>query len=148
MHMSGYFSELITGSKSLVAGLSVTLKAIFSPTVTVQYPREKIDVTPSMRGHIDLVKDEETGTHRCIVCLSCMKACPCQCIVVEGEKREGVKGKVLTLFTLDFTKCSLCGLCVESCRPKAIDFSDEYELAGFSREDFYYDLFQRVKERS
>ena len=146
--MSGYFSDLITGSKSLLVGLGVTFKALISPVVTVQYPREKIDVTPSVRGHIDLIKDEATETHRCIVCLSCMKACPCQCITVEGEKREGVKGKVLTLFTLDFTKCSLCGLCVESCKPHAIDFSNEYELAGFTREEFFYDLLKRVKERS
>ncbi|SCY50057.1 NuoI/complex I 23 kDa subunit family protein [Desulfoluna spongiiphila] len=146
--MSGYFSDLITGSKSLLSGLGVTFKAMVSPVVTVQYPREKIDVTPAIRGHIDLVKDEGTGAHRCIVCLSCMKICPCQCITVEGEKQEGVKGKVLTLFTLDFTKCSLCGLCVESCRPRAIDFCSEYELAGFSREEFFYDLLKRVKERA
>lgn len=148
MHMSGYFSDLYSGSKSLLVGLGVTFKALISPVVTVQYPREKIDVTPSLRGHIDLVTDPESGTHRCIVCLSCMKICPCQCITVEGEKQEGVKGKVLTLFALDFTKCSLCGLCVESCTPKAIDFSNEYELAGFTRDEFVYDLLKRVKERA
>lgn len=144
--MSGYFSDLITGSKSLLVGLGVTLKAIASPVVTVQYPREKIDVTPAVRGHIELVTDEATGTHRCIVCLACMKACPCGCITVEGEKRQGAKGKELTRYTLDFTKCSLCGLCVESCKPRAIEFSREYELAGFSREAFVFDLLRRVKE--
>ena len=146
--MSGYFSDLITGSKSLLMGLGVTFKALISPVVTVQYPREKIGVTPAIRGHIDLMKDGDTGTHRCIVCLSCMKVCPCQCITVQGEKQEGVKGKVLTLFTLDFTKCSLCGLCVESCKPHAIDFSNEYELAGFTRDEFFFDLLKRVKERA
>lgn len=145
--MSGYFSEIYTGGKSLLEGLGVTFKALVSPVVTVQYPREKIEISSSMRGHIDLVKDPETGTHRCIVCGLCMKNCPCSAITVEGEKQEGVKGKVLVKFMLDFSKCSLCGLCVESCKKEAIHFSDEYEIAGFSREDFYFDLIQRLEEK-
>jgi NADH-quinone oxidoreductase subunit I len=76
-----------------------------------------------------------------------MRECPSDCIVVDGEKREGVKGKYLTIFTLDFTKCSLCGACVEVCPTKALDYSDDYELAGFTRDEFYYDLLKRVEER-
>lgn len=145
--MSGYFSEIFTGGKSLLVGLGVTFKALISPVVTVQYPRERVDISPNMRGHIDLVKDPETGTHRCMVCGQCATNCPCGCIVLKGEKREGVKGKVLTEFRLDFSKCSLCGLCVESCKRSAIDFSDDYEIAGFSREDFYFDLLKRLEDR-
>ncbi len=144
--MNHYFSEIFTGGKSLLVGLGVTFKALTSPVVTVQYPREKIDISPNMRGHIDLIKDSETGQHRCIVCGLCMKNCPCGAIVLKGEKQEGVKGKVLTIFNLDFSKCSLCGLCVESCKKSAIDFSDEYELAAFSREAFNFDLLKRVQQ--
>ncbi len=144
--MNQYFSQIFTGGKSLLVGLGETFKALTSPVVTVQYPREKIDISPSMRGHIDLVKDADTGAHRCIVCGLCMKNCPCSAIVIKGEKREGVKGKVLTLFTLDFSKCSLCGLCVESCKKEAIYFSDEYELAAFSRDAFHFDLLKRIEE--
>ena len=57
--MKQYFSELYTGGKSLVEGLGVTMKALFQPIVTVQYPREEIDITPNYRGHIDLVLDPE-----------------------------------------------------------------------------------------
>jgi len=145
--MKAYFSELFTGGWSLIVGLKITLKALFTPIVTVQYPREKMVITPNYRGHIDLVKFADTGTHKCITCGSCMRDCPSDCIVVEGEKREGVKGKYLTVFTLDFTKCSLCGACVEVCPTKALDYSNEYELAGFSREDYYFDLLKRVEER-
>ncbi len=120
---------------------------MISPVITVQYPREKIYISPNMRGHIDLVKDTETGKSRCIVCGLCAKNCPCGCITVKGEKQEGVKGKVLTKFALDFSMCSLCGLCVESCKPTAIDFSDEYEIAGFSREDFIFDLIKRLEDK-
>ena len=137
--MKSYFSELFRGAWSLILGLKVTIKALFSPIVTYQYPREKLEVPPNYRGHIDLVK--------CITCGSCMRDCPSDCIVVDGEKREGVKGKVLTIFTLDFTKCSLCGACVEVCPTKALDYCNDYELAGFTREEFYYDLLKRVEER-
>ncbi len=145
--MSGYFSEIFTGGKSLLVGLGVTFKALISPVVTVQYPRERVDISPNMRGHIDLVRDPETGTHNCIVCGLCAKNCPCGAIVVKGEKQEGVKGKVLTVFDLNFTLCSLCGLCVEACKKDAIVFSDEYEIAGFSREDFYFDLIKRLEDK-
>jgi NADH-quinone oxidoreductase subunit I len=145
--MSGYFSEIMTGGKSLIDGLAVTFKALIKPVVTVQYPREKIDITPNFRGHIELQKDPQTGGVKCIACGMCEKACPCGCIEIKSEKKEGVKGKVLTRFMLDFTKCSLCGLCVESCKKEAIGFSDEYELAGFAREDFYFDLIKRLEEK-
>jgi NADH-quinone oxidoreductase subunit I len=145
--MNPYFSEIFTGGKSLLVGLGVTFKALTSPVVTVQYPREKIDISPNMRGHIDLVKDGKTGLHRCISCGLCARNCPSSCIVVKGEKQEGVKGKVLKISTLDFSKCSLCGLCVEICPTSALDFSDEYELAAFSREAFNFDLLKRVEGR-
>ncbi len=145
--MKSYFAVLFTGAWSLIAGLRVTFKALFSPIVTVQYPREKLVITPNYRGHIDLIKFEDTGSHKCITCGSCQRECPSDCIVVEGEKREGVKGKVLTVFTLDFTKCSLCGACVEVCPTDALDYSNEYELAGTTREEFHYDILKRLEER-
>lgn len=144
--MTAYFKEIYTGGKSLLVGLGVTFRQLVKPVVTVQYPREKIEITPNYRGHIELVKNLETGKSKCIVCGLCAKNCPSSCIEVKGEKREGVKGKALVRFMLDFTKCSLCGLCVESCKSDAIVFSNEYELAGFSREEFYFDLLERLEE--
>jgi len=145
--MSGYFKDIFTGGKSLVKGLTVTFKALISPTVTVQYPREKIDITPNYRGHIELIKNPETGTHQCIVCGMCARECTSDCITVEGEKREGVKGKALTRYDLNFTTCSLCGSCVDICPAGALRFSHAYNLAGFAREDFYFDLLKRLEER-
>jgi len=145
--MKSYFSELFTGAWSLIVGLKVTIKTMFTPIVTVQYPREKLEITPNYRGHIDLVKDAETGTHKCITCGSCQRECPSDCIIVDGEKREGVKGKALTKFTLDFTKCSLCGACVEACPTNALDYSNDYELAGATRQEFHFDILKRLEER-
>jgi len=138
--MSQYFSLLFTGAWSLLVGMGVTLRELFKPVVTVQYPREKIDITPNFRGRTELVRDPETGTHRCISCKLCQMDCPSGCITVNCEKREGVKGLVLLGYRLDFTKCSLCGICVEVCPTAALAFSDEYELAGFTSDEFRYDL--------
>jgi NADH-quinone oxidoreductase subunit I len=146
--MKAYFSLLFSGAKSLLVGLGVTFRALLQPIVTVQYPREKIDITPNFRGHTELVRDPKTGTHRCIVCMMCDQDCPSNCITVEGEKREGVKGRVLTAYHLDFTKCSLCGICVEVCPTDALCYSHEYELSGFSREEFRFNLLERLEEKA
>ena len=49
---------------------------------------------------------------------------------------------------LDFTKCSLCGSCVEACRDGAIRFSREYNLAGLSKDDYVMDLFKRLENEA
>lgn len=144
--MKQYFALLFTGAKSLLIGLAVTFRALVSPTVTIHYPRQKIAVTPNFRGHTVLVKDPETGSHRCIVCMMCDRDCPSNCITVVGEKREGEKGRTLTAYRLDFTRCSLCGICVEVCPTKALGFSNEYELAGFTRGEYHYNLLERLEE--
>jgi NADH-quinone oxidoreductase subunit I len=118
------------------------------PVVTLQYPHEHLEMTPRFRGHIELIPNEETGEPKCIVCGMCQKGCPSGCISLAGEKREGVKGKVLTKYILNFTTCSLCGQCVESCKFGAIRFSKDYNLASPRKEDFIFDLIKRLKEKS
>jgi len=145
--MSGYFKELISGTKSLFVGLGITYKYFWEKQVTVHYPNEDLEMTPRYRGHIELVADEE-GNPKCIVCGMCEKGCPSGCITLDGEKPEGSKKKVLTKYILDFTKCSLCGQCIENCKPEAITFSHEYNLASTRKEDFIFDLLKRLEEKS
>lgn len=144
--MGNYFKELFEGSYSLAVGMGITLKNFVSPVVTMQYPHEHMEMPKLFRGHIELIKDEETGESKCIVCGMCQKACPSGCITVAGAKVEGKKGKTLTKYILDFTKCSLCGSCVESCKPGAITFSNEYNVVSCDRNDFVFDLLKRMKE--
>ena len=142
----GYFRELYEGTRSLLVGMWITLRQCFKPVVTIQYPRQQMAIPPRFRGHIDLTKDEQSGESKCVVCMACQKACPSACIAIDGEKVEGRKTKMLTRYTLDFTKCSLCGLCVESCRFDAIHFSRTYNAVSARKEDFIYDLLLRLKE--
>ncbi len=145
--MSEYWKDVIGGSKSLLVGLSITAKEFFKPVVTEQYPWEVPVMTEKYRGHIELLKNEETGKPICVACGMCMRACPSGCITLAGKKPEGEKKKVVTKYILDFTTCSLCGTCVESCNFKAIDFSREYNLASTRKEDYIFDLVKRLKEQ-
>ena len=146
-----YLRELATGFISLLKGMKVTWIAMCSRPHTVLWPRETAPLPARFRGHIELVINDTTGGPKCIVCGGCARACPSNCIVVEGRKPAGAKKKVLTRFSLNFTTCSLCGLCVESCPVEAITFSRDYALAGyddnlFSRMDLLAHLQTAAKE--
>lgn len=143
--MKNTLKEIITGFRSLLTGMGITLGQFFKPTVTVHYPHETLKMPKRFRGHIELVRDPQTGIAKCFVCKLCEKACPSDCITVEGIKPEGFKRKTVTSYRLDFTKCSLCGSCVEACRDGAIRFSREFNLASTSKDDFVMDLFKRLQ---
>ena len=113
--------------------------------MTVQYPHETLPIPARFRGHIELVRDPETGKAICYACKLCERACPSDCIIVEGAKLEGAKKKSVTVYKLDFTKCSLCGSCVEACRDAAIRYSRDYNLAGLHKEEFIMDLFAKLE---
>jgi NADH-quinone oxidoreductase subunit I len=146
--MKNALKEIVGGFNSLVTGMRITIGQFFKPTVTVQYPHETLKIPPRFRGHIELVRDPETGKAICYSCKLCERACPSDCISVDGAKLEGAKKKSVTTYTLDFTKCSLCGSCVEACRDGAIRFSRDYNLAATSKEEFVMDLFKRLQDES
>jgi NADH-quinone oxidoreductase subunit I len=145
--MVTYFKDIYSGLVSLFIGMEVTFKEFFKPTVTVQYPYETLTMTEKYRGHVELIENDK-GKPNCIVCGLCQRACPSACITLAGVKPEGEKKKVLTKYILDFTRCSLCGSCVESCNFNALEFSKEYNLASTRREDFIFDLLQRLEDRN
>ena len=144
--MGGYFSELITGTRSLLEGMWVTLKEFPKKPVTLNYPHESMKMHRRFRGHIELIAGEDS-TSNCIVCGMCQRACPSNCITLDGAKPEGSKKKVLTKYILDFTTCSLCGSCIESCNFNALQFSNEYNLVSTNKEDFIIDLLKRLEEQ-
>jgi len=143
--MKNAFAEVFTGVKSLFIGLRITIGEFFKPTVTVHYPHETLKMPARFRGHIELVRDPETGKAVCFACKLCERACPSDCITVDGAKLDGAKKKSVTNYMLDFTKCSLCGSCVEACRDGAIRFSREFNLASLSKDEFVMDLFKRLE---
>lgn len=146
--MKNAFKDIVGGFNSLLTGMRITIGQFFKPTVTVHYPHETLKIPPRFRGHIELVRDPETGKAVCFACKLCERACPSDCITVDGAKLDGAKKKSVTSYILDFTKCSLCGSCVEACRDGAIRFSRDYNLAATSKEDFIMDLFKRLQDEA
>jgi len=144
--LRSYLKEIIGGSISLLTGMWITLRQSFRKPVTVSYPYRTLKLPERFRGHIELKADEQ-GWAKCVVCMACQKACPSFCIKVNGYKSAGMPRKVATIYILDFTTCSLCGLCVESCRFDALMFSREYNLASFRKEDYVMDMLERLRRR-
>jgi NADH-quinone oxidoreductase subunit I len=64
----------------------------------------------------------------------------------DGTPQKPKKAKYPSLVKLDYNYCSLCGQCVENCPTKALRFSTDVYLAGFSRKDFEYDLIERARK--
>jgi NADH-quinone oxidoreductase subunit I len=137
--------ETYGGFKSLLVGMRITLLEAVKPIVTVQYPRETLKMPDRFRGHLKLVLDPTTGRSICNACGLCVRACPSDCIELDGCKREGEKRKSVSKYELDFTKCSLCGSCVEACPSDAIEYSKEYNTVSFNRDDFArMDIMERL----
>ena len=145
--MMSYFKEILVGFWSLLAGMAVTIRYFTKPIVTVQYPREKIPMSPAYRGYPQLIIDPETQTHRCIACEMCSRICPSQLITVAGAKFPGEKQKRGVKYVHEHYYCSLCGLCVEVCPTTALEFSGEYRLAGYHREDAVFDHLVLLQQR-
>jgi formate hydrogenlyase subunit 6/NADH:ubiquinone oxidoreductase subunit I len=145
--MMTYFKEIATGFWSLLAGMAVTIRYFVKPVVTVQYPRQKIQMSPRYRGYPQFILDPDTKTHRCIACEMCSRICPSQLITVEGAKFPGEKQKRGTRYIHEHYYCSLCGLCVEVCPTTALEFSKEYRLVGLSRQDAVLDHLVLLQQR-
>jgi len=145
--MKALITEAIGGFVSLLTGMGITLRQFFRPSVTVHYPHQTLTMPKRFRGHIVLKKDPATGKSTCVACDLCVKACPSNCIAVEGEKKPGDKRKSATLFELDYTQCSLCGACVEVCPVDALEYSRAYNLASTTKEEYsLIDLLKRLED--
>lgn len=142
-----YILDILIGAKSLIVGLGVTIRRIFKPIITVQYPRQKLTMTPNFRGHIEFIRFDDTKTHHCVACGLCARTCPSHVIKLQGEKARAGDKKYGRQYIIDFSKCSLCGLCVEVCPVQTLKFSREYELVYYSRWNSVIDLVHRLEER-
>ena len=60
-------------------GFQTTLKHMFSPKVTQQFPEERPDLPANYRGLHRLNRDAD-GRVKCVACYMCSTACPARCI--------------------------------------------------------------------
>lgn len=145
-----YLGKVLGGSKSLVSGMGVTLGELFSTTVkreavTLQYPKEKPQLSKAYRSAIKLIRFEESNSHDCVACKACERVCPSFCIKLDGGKVEGIKKKRVQFFEMDFALCSLCGLCLDVCPTDTLEYSKVYDEAGYNR-DWRVDLMDEFRD--
>jgi len=64
-------------------GLAVTLRYMFAPKITIQYPEEKTPMSPRFRG-LHALRRYPNGEERCIACKLCEAVCPAMAITIEA----------------------------------------------------------------
>jgi len=77
----------IPGS-GILTGMGVTLRNLFRPKVTLQYPEERPHIPDRWRGRLDLIYDP-FGEHKCEVCFQCAQVCPVEAIDMSGFDSQG-----------------------------------------------------------
>jgi NADH-quinone oxidoreductase subunit I len=143
------YAEPVMGMKSLfrkvfmvdlLQGLKVTFmyqnpKEIY----TEQYPMERPQVAERYRGAPRLNVNPDTDETMCIACDLCALACPENLIVVSSARNEQTRRKELTNFTYDLSRCMFCGLCEDACPVDALELTQDFELASYTREGWIWD---------
>jgi NADH-quinone oxidoreductase subunit I len=122
--------------RELVSGMGLTLKYFFKPKVTLNYPYERVALSPRFKGEHAL-RRYPNGEERCIACKLCEAVCPAQAITIEAEPREDGSRRT-TRYDIDMTKCIYCGLCEEACPVDAIVEGPNLEFAAETREELIY----------
>lgn len=142
-----YFSEVGKGIKSLVTGMAVTGKEFVTPKITEQYPenRATLDISDRFRAELTLKYDSE-GRHKCIGCGICQMNCPngtIQLTTKMVELPDGKKKRKLDKYMYDLGSCTFCMLCVTTCPQGALEFSNDFEQAVFTRDKLVKQLNYR-----
>ena len=124
----------------LLQGLWVTFRNQHPKHIyTEQYPAERPRVAERYRGAPRLNINPENNETLCIACDLCQIACPENLIVVGSVRDPQTRRKVLTTFTYDLSRCMFCGLCEDACPVDALELTQDFELASYSREGQIWD---------
>jgi NADH-quinone oxidoreductase subunit I len=138
-----YFYSIFHSLYTVVVGMKITLKHIFTRSATIQYPNVKMKIPERGRNRLFVNIDD------CIGCDQCSMACPVDCITIETIKstpdvdlgltsKNTKKRLYVPRFDIDIGKCCYCGLCVYPCPTECIVMTDVYEFSEFDRKDLIY----------
>ncbi|MBV9286695.1 MAG: NADH-quinone oxidoreductase subunit NuoI [Hyphomicrobiales bacterium] len=126
--------------REFLAALALSIRYMFKPRATLNYPHEKSPQSPRFRGEHGL-RRYPNGEERCIACKLCEAICPAQAITIEADPR-GNRDDVVrrtTRYDIDMVKCIYCGFCQEACPVDAIVEGPNIAFATETREELLYD---------
>lgn len=130
---------------AIVGGLMTTIRHIFEPKVTQQYPEVRPDLPKNYRGVHRLNRDDQ-GRVKCVACFLCSTICPAHCIEIEGAAAPWPdRDKYPEKFVIDELRCIYCGMCEEACPVDAIELTSIFDLTGESRDQMLYDRERLLK---
>ena len=140
--MASILREIGETATTLAKGFSVTLRTMFSKTVTENYPDEPVHFEGRYRG-IHVLQRDESGLEKCVACFLCAAACPVQCIYIEAadntaERRISAAERYASAYNIDYSRCIFCGYCVEACPCDAITHGHGFEMATYNISDMVY----------
>jgi NADH-quinone oxidoreductase subunit I len=141
--MITYFKDVYEGISTVLVGMWITWRHLFTPSVTIQYPDVKLKLPDRARNRLYVNIDD------CIGCDQCSAACPVNCIEIEtirstpdvdlGMTSKNTKKRLyVPKFTIDIAKCCYCGLCVPPCPTECIYMTDVYEFSEYDRANLLY----------
>ena len=139
-----YFKNIYESVSSIWVGMNITLKHLFTPAITLQYPEERWEMPERSRNQLFNNIDD------CIGCDLCARACPVDCIYIETEKvgpdedlgltSKGTKKRLKLLrFDIDMALCCYCGLCTYPCPTECLIMTPNYESSVYDRTDLLYE---------
>jgi NADH-quinone oxidoreductase subunit I len=123
-------------------GFAISLKQVFEPRVTLEYPRDKKQKPPRSHGRHVLNRYED-GMEKCIGCELCAAVCPADCIYVRGKDNSpddptSPGERYGFVYEINYLRCIHCDMCVEACPTEAITESKMFEFSFTSRADAIY----------
>lgn len=151
--MKEYLKNTWQAVYTVLVGMKITFKHLFTPAVTIQYPDVKVPLPERVRNRLYVNIDD------CIGCDQCSRACPVNCIEIEtvkslpgedlGVTSNGKKKALwVTKFTIDFAKCCYCQLCVFPCPTDCIFMTNVYEFSEYDRRNLIYNFSNLTEEEA
>lgn len=127
--------------------MEVTGKELVTPKITEQYPenRATLEIPERFRAELTL-KYDAAGRHKCIACGICQMNCPNGTIKLTTKMvdlPDGKKKRKLDKYMYDLGSCTFCMLCVTTCPQGALEFSNDFEQAVFTRDKLVKQLNYR-----